>query len=130
MTAHLDLVRQHGLKATPQRLAVLAALLDGPQHPSAEEVHARLKDAHPTISLSTVYSNLATFKEVGLVEAITLSDGIVRWDVNTAPHVNFVCLGCKTILDVDSPMVGDLLADLSARLPHQIVGQKFEVFGR
>jgi Fur family transcriptional regulator, peroxide stress response regulator len=126
----LELVRQHGLKATPQRLAVLDALMEGPRHPSAEELHARLKTTHPSISLSTVYSNLASFKEAGLVEAITLSDKIVRWDVNTDPHVNFVCLDCRQIMDVDTPAVDRLIADVRKRTPHEIIGQKIEVFGR
>jgi Fur family transcriptional regulator, peroxide stress response regulator len=126
----LDMVREHGLKATPQRLAVLDALLDGPRHPSAEEVHAQLKADHPTISLSTVYANLTTFKDVGLVEAITLTDGIVRWDVNTTPHVNFVCLECNAIIDVDTPLVKTLLKDIAKRTPHDVVGQRIEVFGK
>lgn len=130
MTSRLEMVREHGLKATPQRLAVLDALLDGPRHPSAEEIHARLKATHPTISLSTVYANLTTFKEAGLIEAINPTDGTVRWDVNTDPHVNFVCLDCKAIIDVDSPAVETLLQDITERTPHDVVGQRLEVFGR
>lgn len=129
VSARVDFLRARGLRVTAQRLAVLDALMSVHGHPSAEEVHERLKRKHPTISLSTVYSTLTTFTDMGIVDALTLADGITRYDTNTEPHANFVCLRCKTIVDLESPSVAGILKEVRARTPYEIVGQKVEVFG-
>lgn len=129
MDARVRLLRARGLKVTAQRLAVLEALTSAHGHPSAEELHERVRRKHPTISLSTVYSALTTFSDVGLLDALTLADGVTRYDTNTEPHANFVCLRCKVILDLDTPSVAGFLRDVRAETPYEIVGQKVEVLG-
>lgn len=127
--ARVELLRGRGLKVTAQRLAVLEALASAHGHPSAEEVHERLRRKHPTISLSTVYSALTTFADAGMVDALTLADGITRYDTNTEPHANFVCLRCKVIVDLHTPSVAGLLDDVRAKTHYEVVGQKIEVLG-
>ena len=39
-----SVLRSHGLRVTPQRLAVLAALQTTPDHPSAEEVFEEIRE--------------------------------------------------------------------------------------
>ncbi|MFA5861994.1 MAG: Fur family transcriptional regulator [Candidatus Thermoplasmatota archaeon] len=129
VNARVGLLRARGLKVTAQRLAVLDALMSAHGHPSSEEVHTRLKRKHPTISLSTVYSTLTAFTEVGIVDVLTLADGITRYDTNTEPHANFVCLRCKAIIDLESPNVAGFLEEVRALTPYEVVGQKLEVFG-
>ena len=47
-----------GLRATPQREHVYSVLLNKRDHPTADEVFARVKAKMPTISLATVYYRL------------------------------------------------------------------------
>ena len=56
------LLRELGLRSTPQRRAILRAFSSGPaEHLSADEVHARASQELPDLGRGTVYSTLAEF---------------------------------------------------------------------
>ena len=83
-----------------KREAILECLRSTNTHPSAEWVHAKLRETFPDISLGTVYRNLSMFKEQGLVISVGTVNGIERFDANTQPHVHFICNGCHRVDDL------------------------------
>ena len=93
-------LRERGLRATPQRVTLLSELGRRSDHPTAEELYRSLRDAHPTLALSTVYSTLETFEAAGLAHRLTLGEGRDRYDANVRPHAHLVCLGCRRVVDV------------------------------
>lgn len=95
-------LRSRGLKATPQRLALIRELADDPTHPTALELYERLRTAMPTMSFATVYNTLAALCEQGLCTSRALEPGPVRFDPNVAPHDHAVCDGCGRVVDVMS----------------------------
>ena len=48
------LLRNHGYKVTPQRLAVYEALAEQPWHPNAEMLYKKLQHKYPAMSFATV----------------------------------------------------------------------------
>jgi len=94
-------LREAGLKATGPRLAILAALETDRRHPSAEQIHARLAETHPSMSLSTVYSTLDAFARAGLIRKVNGLDGRLRVDGTREDHDHAVCRVCGSIFDVD-----------------------------
>ena len=91
---------EHATKHFRKRSAILSCLRSTTSHPSAEMVHEMLQEAHPDISLATVYRNLSLFKTQGLIQSLGMIHGIERFDGNTAPHVHFVCNCCSAIQDL------------------------------
>ena len=83
-----------------KREAVLACLRSTDTHPTAEWVHAQLRNEYPDISLGTVYRNLTMFKEQGLITSLGTVNGVERFDANTDPHVHFICSGCDAVMDM------------------------------
>ena len=83
-----------------KRSAILDCLRSTRAHPSAEMLHQMLQDAHPDISLATVYRNLALFKNQGLIQSLGTVGGIERFDANTMPHVHFICTNCNAVTDL------------------------------
>ena len=71
-------LRDRGLRLTPQRELVLAAVR-ALEHATPEEVAEKVKLTHPGINLSTVYRNLETLENVGLVQHSHLGHGGVRY---------------------------------------------------
>lgn len=94
-------LRRAGLKVTGPRLAILDALEQNRSHPSAEELYQSLADAHPSLSLSTVYTTLASFVRAGLVRKLPEVDGRLRVDGIQTDHHHAFCRGCGAIFDVD-----------------------------
>jgi Fur family peroxide stress response transcriptional regulator len=92
--------RAHGMKATPQRVAILRALRQSHGHPGPELVYAAVKSELPSVSLATVYKTLDTLEQHGVIEEVTLKAESKRYDANLAPHHHVVCLRCKAIEDI------------------------------
>jgi Ferric uptake regulator family len=72
--------RGHGL--TPQRYAIVRALVEGGEHPSAEQLFHRVSDAYPMMSRATVYKTLGTLKAAGEVLELEFGEGPNRYDAN------------------------------------------------
>lgn len=96
-----DILAGQGIKPTYQRLVILGAVLDHPVHPTIRALHAALVKKIPTLSKTTLYSTLSLFAAKGLVRALTIDPGEIRYDGSPAPHHHFYCSACGAILDVD-----------------------------
>jgi Fur family peroxide stress response transcriptional regulator len=102
-------LRQAGLKATPQRLALLRELAGDQTHPTAQELFERLSDAFPSLSVATVYNTLAALTRVQRCRPLELG-GPVRFDPNVEPHDHAVCERCGSIRDVPAAVSGSASA--------------------
>ena len=58
-------VRARGGKITPQRVLIYQALIGDTSHPTAEQLHERLRAWLPHLSLTTVYAALNDLTETG-----------------------------------------------------------------
>ena len=100
------LCREHSLAATHQRQKIYEALVSRPGHYSPEEIYERVKPDLPSISLATVYKNLKTFVQAGILRDVSLHHGTWRVDANTQPHHHLVCTRCHSIVDLDFGLLG------------------------
>ena len=95
-----EVFRHHGLKVTPQRLAVFAALHGDCTHPTADVVHRAVVAELPTVSLRTVYAVLTELADLGEIQSIDVGTGATRFDPNVNGHHHLVCDGCGAVFDV------------------------------
>ncbi|MBN1838999.1 MAG: transcriptional repressor [Campylobacterales bacterium] len=96
----IQLLKEKELKATPQRISVLKEL-GRKTHPTMDDLYEALKRENPSMSLATVYKNIATLKEKGVVIEVNVADGKMRYDIYSRPHIHLVCQGCGAIEDID-----------------------------
>ena len=92
-----ELFAKSGLKFTNQRYLVYKTMTAAKDHPSAETVWRRVRDAAPAISLDTVYRTLAAFEARGLVTRVPGGGEEGRFDGDVTPHHHLVCLLCGSI---------------------------------
>jgi Fur family peroxide stress response transcriptional regulator len=104
-----------GLRATPQREVVYSVLLRKRDHPTAEEVFARVKTELPTISLATVYNCLETLVQCELVRAVNFERSPTRYCPNLRPHAHFHDEQTGRTYDIDLPPA--VLAEVNQVLP-------------
>jgi len=95
-------VREAGLRLTPQRRAVIDALVADAGHPLAEDVAARISHRVQGVSLSTVYKTLHEFAEIGLIRELDIARPM-RFDADPARHAHLVCTDCGSISDIRLP---------------------------
>jgi Fur family ferric uptake transcriptional regulator len=70
-----NVLDEHGIKATSQRLAVLHALAEEPNDATAQQIHGRLAAGGRRIGLATVYRTLALLNEHGVVDTLSHHPG-------------------------------------------------------
>jgi Fur family peroxide stress response transcriptional regulator len=104
-----------GLRNTPQREVVYHALLQKRDHPTADEVFARVRPELPGISLATVYNCLEALVQCELVRAVNFERGPTRYCPNLRPHAHFHDNATGATYDVDLPP--DLLDNIRSILP-------------
>jgi len=113
--------RGAGLSVTHQRLAIFeAAMATGDRHPSAEVIYQAVRDRYPTISFNTIYKNLETFEELGIVVKVNPLYNEARYDLDVKPHHHLICRQCKTIVDVHDKKLDALPAPEEAGSGFQV----------
>ncbi len=122
--------REHGLSVTPQRRAIMRALLASEDHPRAEDVYDAVRAEHPTISLATVHRTLETLCQIGEARKVTPLHHSARYDGNLSPHHHLVCVGCLRVLDVEAPQFDELLGSQKWLGDHEVVGGSVEIYVR
>lgn len=97
-----DILRSHGLRVTHQRVAVLKALSRARAPISHPELADRLADQG--LDRSTVYRNLLTLTEVGVLVRAELGDHVWRYELPKKGHIadhglhpHLVCADCGTV---------------------------------
>jgi len=120
-----QLCRMHNLAATHQRQKIYEALVSRPGHYSPEEIYDQVKQDLPSISLATVYKNLKTFVQAGMLRDVSLHHGAWRIDANPLPHHHLVCTRCHSITDLDLDLIQPV--KLKGRLPSGFRMEKFNV---
>lgn len=88
-----------GLAATHQRFMIYKVLIESMDHPSPEAVVERVRSQIPSISHATVYKNIHTFVEIGLIREVNLLHQTSRLDANLERHHHLVCENCRKVVD-------------------------------
>jgi Fur family peroxide stress response transcriptional regulator len=117
-----------GLRATPQREVVFNTLLNKRDHPTADEVYARVRHDMPTISLATVYNCLETLVQCNLVRAVNFERGPTRYCPNLRPHAHFHDEQTGATYDIDLP--ANVLEEVNSVLPQGYDASSVEIIFR
>lgn len=107
-----DILIEHQVKPSLQRIAIMEYLIEHKTHPSAEEVYVALAEKMPTLSKTTVYNTLRLFAEHGAALMLTIDDKNVNFDADTSQHAHFLCKSCGKIYDFHSPVGLNKLKEL------------------
>jgi Fe2+ or Zn2+ uptake regulation protein len=110
-----------GFRFTAQRQRVYDVLMQKRDHPTAEEVFLRAKQAMPAISMATVYNCLDALVECGLARQVNLERGAARFCPNMREHCHFYCDACDQVFDIEiAPGPG-------ITLPRGFKGERYDI---
>ncbi len=100
---------EKGMKITPQRMAVLEAIYQLKNHPTADNIIEFIRKTHPNIAIGTVYKVLETLVENGLIKRVTTDRDFMRYDGILDNHHHLYCSNCDLIEDYHDPDLDELL---------------------
>ena len=128
MSAHTtdfaQALRDAGLRVTPQRLALLAILMDSADHPNADELLARARALDDSVSLATVYRTLLALEEAGLIRKLTLESEPSRYEITpAAEHDHVVDIDTGEVIEIANDDIARLRRETLEQLGYEIVSQ-------
>ncbi|KHO61349.1 Fur family transcriptional regulator [Thermoanaerobacter sp. YS13] len=94
-----DYLKRHDIKPSTIRIKVLEYLLNNRIHPTADDIYQSLINDIPTLSKTSVYNTLELFMKKGVVNALSLKEKELRYDINTYFHGHFRCEICGNVYD-------------------------------
>ena len=92
-------LKDAGLKVTPQRLAILEAVYDLGNHPTAENIIDYIRAAHPGVATGTVYNVLDVLVDNKLVKRVKTDKDAMRYDGIVQKHHHLYCSESERIED-------------------------------
>ncbi len=126
-------LRSKGYRVTPQRERILEVFHDLPlgTHLSAEELHQRLKNAQPPISLATTYRTLHLLATLGLLRELDFAEGHKHYELNrgATDHQHLVCVACYTPIEFTGADVEDAARAVAERYGFKVLDIQLKIHG-
>lgn len=109
--AFLKMLRERGLRLTPQREIVLKVLHDLDGLTTVEEVFDEVSAINPSVDISTVYRTLDLLDELGMISISDLGDGQKRYELVGVHQPNhfMLCTNCHQLVRIDQGELDSLI---------------------
>lgn len=93
------MLSEHGLKITPQRIAILDVIMALNCHPTADIICDHLRINYPHISIGTIYKTLDAFLSKGIIKKVQSEADTARYDGVHERHHHLYCAETERIED-------------------------------
>lgn len=94
------LLKEHDLKATPQRLEILDLIhING--HINIDDIYKNLKNKFSSLSLSTVYKNINLMCKKALLLEVSMPNIKNVYELHKKEHHHIICSKCNKISDIE-----------------------------
>jgi len=100
MNNFTNILREHNLKATPQRIAMLE-YIDYYGHINIDKLYHNVQKKFKSISLATIYKNINSMVENMLLFEVKLPNEKSVYEITKQNHSHLLCEKCGDIIDID-----------------------------
>ena len=123
------LCQERGIPCTVQRHAILEAVLERDDHPTAEQIFRTVSERHHGISRATVHRTLETLVSMDMIAKLCHPGSVTRYDSRTGIHHHLMCTRCNRVIDFqDEHLDAIRLPDTSA-FGFEVVDLRVELRG-
>ncbi|MBS4750060.1 transcriptional repressor [Granulicatella sp. zg-ZJ] len=124
----IALMKAKGYKNTPKRQAMLEVIAKAERFITAKDVQEALKDTYKGLSYDTIYRNLYTFVEQGILESSERNgEKVFLMHCSTHKHHHhFICDRCEKITEIEMCPMDYFMNQLPG---YEISGHRFEITG-
>ncbi len=108
-----------------------AALQEVQDFSSAQELHARLREAGDTVGLATVYRTLTGMVDTGEVDVLRTDEGEAVYRMcSSGHHHHLVCRDCGRAVEIEGPAAVERWTDqVAAEHGFSDISHTLEIFG-
>jgi Fur family ferric uptake transcriptional regulator len=129
LTNHLKTTGKH--RATPERFAILDAVLQIQGHFDADALYYRLITNGVKVSRATVYNTLDLLKDCGLVSKYRFAENTSRYEkaFGRPHHHHLICLNCGDIIEFVSNKLEQIQGEVCTEKDFNAQSSTLQVFG-
>ena len=125
-----EVLKEKGLKSTPQRLAELHVLHESSKYLTINDILDKTKKILPNTGLATIYRTLDILVDIGLITRLHFEDGCHTYAYSSDSHGHhIVCTSCNKILDFAECPFEDYIENLSSKTGFKIKNHFLQLFG-
>lgn len=125
MTNGLDyrqMLRDAGLRVTPQRASLVTLLSETDDHPSVDDLYEKARKLDDTVSVATVYRTMSVLENAGLVRKLVMDDAPARYEMMPhTDHDHLVDIDSGDLVEIPGTEIAELMGRVAAELGYQIV---------
>ena len=118
MINYTNILREHNLKATPQRLTI-ANILYKQGHITIENLYEMMIKKFHSISLATIYKNINLMVENSFIKEVKIPHAKSVYELKRESHSHLACEKCGEI--------EDMVIDLDAVVENALSNNTFKV---
>lgn len=126
----MQILKNHGYKYTDKRKAMIELLVNEDRYINAKYVSEILGEIYPGLSFDTIYRNLNTYVELGILENTEIN-GEKFFKVSCLNvehhHHHHICLRCGKAKTIHVDLCREL--NVPELKGYRIDGHKFEIYG-
>lgn len=129
VTKAWEVLKDNGYKKTDKRELILNMFGKSSKYLTARDLLAVLKPRYPGMSFDTIYRNLATFVDLGILEETELN-GERKFRMHCESdhhHHHFICLQCGNVTELSMCPMDLVLDNLK---DYSVQSHKFEIYGK
>jgi Fur family ferric uptake transcriptional regulator len=123
----IDQLREHGLRTTGPRRAVVESALHRRGRFTANDIVDELRPRG--VGRATVFRTLDLLVEIGVLERLHTDSQHAYTVCSERHHHHLVCTGCDTVEEIISPSAERLVRAIAHRAGFQIEGHLLEILG-
>jgi len=118
-------------RATPERFAVLEAVLQIQGHFDAEALYYRMISNGAKISKATVYNTLDLLQNAGLVSKYRFAESTSRYEkaFGKPNHHHMICLQCGDIIEFINEKLERIQSDVCNEKNFNMQSSTLQIFG-
>ncbi|MGP1561964.1 MAG: Fur family transcriptional regulator [Helicobacteraceae bacterium] len=124
MTHFENILKQHNLKATHQRLVILDEI-NSAGHIDLDSLFEKIKKKFPTMALATLYRNLSDMVSKRILTEVKTQKSKNVYELTKKEHAHLICNKCKKIEDY--PLESDALKGFFLKIDGKISGIELNI---
>ncbi|MEK7250932.1 MAG: Fur family transcriptional regulator [Bacteroidota bacterium] len=119
------------LRATPERFAILDAVLQSQGHFDVEGLYYRIISNGVKVSKATVYNTLELLQECGLVSKYRFAENTSRYEkaFGRPHHHHMICLNCGDILEFTNDRLERIQEEIADSKDFKVQSTTIQIFG-
>lgn len=131
MERYREYLKRKRLLFTRERIAILEEVMARHDHFSVEELHDSLKAGKKKVSRATLYRNLDSLKEAGILAEVDLGNRHVQYEhvLGHGRHFHIVCEETGEVVEDTSAEIEKTIESLARKHGMELCHFKLQIFG-